>query len=82
LALIAGERDALEAGFRVRMADAWTAGEAAVPAAIDACWREAEAAEHRWREAVRPTRRRPSSIGKPASLAWARSNAVAGFPRG
>jgi len=81
LALIADERDALEAGFRARIADAWRAGEDAVAAAIDVCWREAEAAEHRWREAVRPTGRRPSSIGRPAALAWARLNAVAGFPQ-
>jgi secernin len=81
LALIAGERDTLEAGFRVRMSEVWPAGEAAVSAAIDACWREAEAAEHAWREALRPTLRRPSSIGKPAALSWARSSAVAGFPR-
>jgi secernin len=81
LAMIAEERDALEAGFRARMAAAWSLGEATLSAAIDACWQEAEAAEHRWREALRPARRGPSSIGRPAALSWARLNAVAGFPR-
>jgi dipeptidase len=83
LALIAPERDALEAGFRARMAEAWRNGPPAVSAAIDACWREAGAAEDRWRKAVGDRARRgPSSIGGPAALAWARLNAVAGFPRG
>lgn len=82
LAMIAGERDSLEGGFRARMSDAWVHGESAVAAAIDACWRDAEAAEHRWREALRPGRRGHSSIGKPAALSWARLSAVAGFPRG
>jgi len=81
LALIAGERDALEAGFRARMSAAWRNGPDAVSAAIDACWRDAEAAEERWREALRPARRGPSSIGRPAALSWARLNAVAAFPR-
>ena len=80
LALIAGERDALEAGFRARMSAAWDGGREAVAAAIATCWAEAEAAEHRWREAVRPAGRRASSIGRPAALSWARLNTVAGFP--
>jgi len=80
LTLVAGERDALEADFRARMTEAWRQGGAAVAAAIDACWRDAAAAEHRWREALGPARRGPSSIGRPAALAWARLNAVAGFP--
>jgi secernin len=81
LALTAGERDALEADFRARMSAAWSVGKDAVAAAIDACWRDAEAAEDRWREALRPIRRGPSSIGRPAALSWARLGAVAGFPR-
>ncbi len=80
LAIVAGERDALEADFRARMSQAWRGGEAAVAAAIDACWRDAAAAEHRWREALGPARRGPSSIGRPAALAWARLSRVAGFP--
>jgi hypothetical protein len=83
LAMIAPERDALEAGFRARMAEAWTEGDAAVDAAIQACWLQAAAAEDGWRaEIVANARRGRSSIGKPAALAWARLNAVAGFPRG
>jgi secernin len=81
LAMIAGERDDLEAGFHRRMSDAWQRGETAVAAAIDGCWRDAEAAEHRWRDALRPARRGPSALGKPAALSWARLSAVAGFPR-
>ena len=82
LALVADERDELEGGFRARMSEARSSGEPALASAIDACWQEAEAAEHRWREALRPARRGPSSIGRPAALSWARLNAVAGFPRG
>ena len=41
---------------------------------------EIEAAEHRWREALRPARRGPSSIGRPAALAWARLGGLAGLP--
>ena len=80
LAIVADERDALEADFRARMAEAWARGEPAVAAAIAGCWRDADAAEHRWREAIGPARRGPSSIGKPAALAWARLGRVAGFP--
>jgi dipeptidase len=84
LALIAGERDTLEAGFRARMDAAWANGDAGVGvgAAIAACWREAETAETRWRRAVAGARRGPSSIGRSAALAWARLNSVAGFPGG
>jgi len=81
MALIAGERDALEAAFRARMDAAWAGGEMAVAAAIGACWREAEAAEARWRGAVAGAPSGPSSIGRSAALAWARLNTVAGFPR-
>jgi secernin len=81
LALIAGERDTLEAGFRARMDVAWPRGEPVVAAAVAACWREAEAAEDRWRRALPSARRGPSSIGRPAALAWARLNTVAGLPR-
>jgi len=80
LALVADERDALEAGFRQQMAGAWSRGPQAVSAAIAACWREAALAENRWRQALKPSRA-PSSIGKSAAISWARLNAVAGFPR-
>ena len=83
VAMIAPKRDALEAGFRARMAEAWTEGDAAVDAAIQDCWLQAAAAEDGWRaEIVANAGRGRSSIGKPAALAWARLNAVAGFPRG
>ena len=82
LALIANERDALEAGFRSRMDAAWPGGDTRVSEAIHACWREAEAAETRWRIAVAGARSSgPSALGPAAARAWARLNTVAGFPR-
>jgi secernin len=81
MALVANERDALEAGFRAWMAEAWAIGEVAVPAAIAACWREAEAAESRWASAISGARRAPDPAGRSGALSWARLNAVAGFPR-
>jgi dipeptidase len=80
LAAIVGERDALEAGFRARMDDAWASGLAAVDGAIAACWRDAEAAERRWMGSI-SAGRRGSAIGRSAALSWARLNTVAGFPR-
>jgi secernin len=80
LAIVAEERDALEADFRTRMSEAWRLGGTAVAATIDACWRDAGHAEHRWRDALGTTRRGPSSIGRPAAIAWARLNTVAGLP--
>ena len=79
--LIATERDALEAGFRARMSDAWRLGEAAVAAAVAVCWAEAEAAEGRWRAGLSKTRRASGPAGRSGALAWARLNAVAGFQR-
>jgi len=81
LALIAGERDALEAGFRARMDTAWAVGEAAVADAVAACWADAETAEIRWRAALPANHgaaRRPT---RAMTLSWARLNVVAGFPR-
>ncbi|MDB5433230.1 MAG: dipeptidase [Caulobacter sp.] len=81
LATIAAERDAAEVSFRARMETAWAGGEAAVARAVTACWREAEAIEAGWLEAVwAGAPRGPSAIGRPAALAWARLNGVAGFP--
>jgi secernin len=80
MAIVSAERDALESDFRARMAEAWPRGDQGVAAAIDGCWRDADAAEHRWRHALAPTTRAPSSIGGPAAIAWARLNRVAGFP--
>jgi len=79
LALVAEERDALEAGFRQQMAEAWPRGAGTVSTAIAACWRDAALAEDRWRRALKPNHA-PSSIGKPAAISWARLNARAGFP--
>jgi dipeptidase len=82
LAIVADERDALEAGFRARMDGAWTAGDAAVDAAIKSCWREAEAAEERWLAAIRAVRSSgPSALGPSGARSWARLNRVAGFSR-
>jgi dipeptidase len=80
LALVAAERDMLESEFRARTSAAWRQGEAAVASAIASCWRDADAAEHRWRHALAPAGRGASSIGRPAALAWARLNRIAGFP--
>jgi dipeptidase len=81
LALIAGERDALEADFRARVDAAWSGGQAVLAEAVAACWAEAAAAENRWRAALPviagPARRPARSM----ALSWARLNAVAGFPR-
>jgi len=80
LGLIAGERDALEAGFRSRMDAAWSGGEATVAAAVAACWTEAEAMETRWRSALPASRGAAYAPTRAMSLSWARLNAVAGFP--
>ena len=79
LALVAEERDALEAGFRQLMSEAWPRGAEAASAAVAACWRDATLAEERWRQAFKPSGA-PSSIGKPAAISWARLSARAGFP--
>ncbi|HWA60553.1 MAG TPA: hypothetical protein VG939_04225 [Caulobacteraceae bacterium] len=72
---IAAERDALEARFRARMAEAVAGGD--VAAAVAECWREAEAAEASWVEAVagQPLNGR----GDPLARSWARLSAVAEF---
>ena len=81
LTLIAERRDALETTFRARMDDAWEGGDDSVRRAIELCWREAESAETGWRTAITAMKRRsPNAIGRPAALAWARLNTVAGFP--
>jgi hypothetical protein len=77
---IADERDALEARFRARMAEAWAIGEVAVPEAISACWREAESTEARWRRRLSGHGRSPNTLGRSGARAWARLNTVAGFP--
>jgi secernin len=68
-ALIAAERDALEADFVARIDAAPDAQTAA------ACWRDAEAAEARWAAALRPARPGGSAYAR----SWARLNQVAGL---
>ncbi len=82
LADIAPERDALEAGFRNRMAKAWSGGDAALMQAIQHCWDEAEKAETRWLSAVTGARAQsPDARGRSGALAWARLNQAAGFKK-
>ena len=82
MALIADERDAIEAAFRARMDDAWRRGGSAVSASIEDCWREAASAEARWTAAVNGSARHArSSIGRAAASAWGRLNSVAGFAK-
>jgi secernin len=82
MAMIAEERDALEAGFRARIDEAWSKDETALPDAIAACWREAAAAEARWTSAIAgASHDGPSSIGRSAATAWGRLNHVAGFAK-
>jgi secernin len=75
LAAIATERDALEAGFVARM-DA--AADDQLGQAVALCWREAEAAEARWRGALGDGGRgvNRASYGR----SWGRLNRAAGFP--
>jgi secernin len=78
LAAIAGERDALEAGFQAMMDEAFDAGLHALPHAVAECWREAEAAEDRWLAALTPLAPAPRSAHQ---RSWARLNQVAGLTR-
>ena len=74
LAEITPERDALERRFRDRIDRALKDG--GLDVAIAACWREADAAESQWREALPPAAPSASSYGR----SWARLNQVAGTP--
>ncbi len=77
---IAAQRDAVEQGFRARMALAWPAGLGAVEAAIAQCWAEAAAVEADWLARVLDRAPRgASAIGRSGALAWSRLNTVAGF---
>lgn len=71
MALIADERDALEAGFRARIDAADD-----LPAAVAHCWREAAQAEARWAAALKPA----CSGGSAHARSWGRLNQVAGLP--
>ncbi len=72
MALIADERDALEAGFRARIVAADD-----LTAAVADCWREAAQAEARWAQALQPARPGNSAYAR----SWARLNGVAGMAR-
>jgi secernin len=78
LAAIAGERDAIEAGFQARIDAAFDAGPAALKAAVAECWREAEGVETRWLAQVKTAG--PAGHGA-HGRSWARLNQVAGLPR-
>lgn len=68
------ERDALELRFRDRIDQALQDG--GLDIAIAACWREADAAESQWLEALPPPTPSASSYGR----SWARLNHIAGTP--
>lgn len=72
MALIADERDALEAAFRARID-----GADDLAAVVDDCWREAAEAEARWAAALTPARPGTSAYAR----SWARLNGVAGMVR-
>ncbi len=72
MALIAVERNALEAGFRARID-----GADDLTAAVADCWREAGEAEARWAAALQPARPGGSAYAR----SWARLNSVAGLVR-
>lgn len=72
MALIAAERDELEAAFRARID-----GADDLAAAVADCWREAAQAEARWAQALQPARPGNSAYAR----SWARLNAVAGLAR-
>lgn len=74
LAVIAPERDALEARFQA-LVDAAADGPD-LDAAIAGCWAEADAAEARWRAALTPTAAREPLSHR---LSWARLSRVAGL---
>lgn len=76
LQAIGAERDALEAGFHARVNAVLNGGDAADRASvIAACWREALAAQHRWR-----SMHRPASLHEDSDFAgeWRRLNDAAG----
>jgi len=76
--VIAGERDIIEAGFVAHIDAAFEGGPEALHRAVAECWREAEAAETRWLDALEPPARAPLTAHR---RSWARLNQVAGLPR-
>ena len=75
LAGVVAERNALEARFLARMDAAFDDG--GLAAAVIDCWREADAAEARWRMELPPPR--PSRGASGYRRSWARLNHVAGL---
>lgn len=78
LEMIAAERDALEASFEARIDAAFESGD--LTAAVADCWREADAAEARWFQALRPGGGRKADEAD-YRRSWARLNHVAGLPK-
>ncbi|QQS10695.1 MAG: C69 family dipeptidase [Rhodospirillales bacterium] len=78
-AVVAAERDAMEAGFVARVAAVVDADAAARRRVVAACWAEADAAEARWLAAVSAM-----PVAARAALgyrrAWSKFNRAAAFP--
>lgn len=77
-AMIAAERDAIEAGFLGRVAVAREGALEDLRAVVMNCWREADAAEARWMAEVSGIGAR-TSRATPMHRSWARLNRVAGL---
>jgi dipeptidase len=79
-AVIAKSRDALEAIFAERMDQALAADKSpgSLRAAVDECWREADAAERNWWAGLAPITQRSARAGS-YERSWARLNHVAGM---
>jgi len=78
LEAIEGERDRLEAHFVAHVDEAFDGGPEALHRAVGECWREAEAAEGRWLDALEYLAPTAQSAHR---RSWARLNHVAGLPR-
>ena len=77
LASIKVERQALEQSFIKRLQGLEAASQAEACAVVDQCWREADAAEDRWRSELS---RRPRGVrGTPFQRSWRRLNQAAGL---
>lgn len=76
MAEIVPERDAVEAGFRVRMASVRAAPLAERRAAVQACWDEATRVEAGW---LALAARHTGTVRAGYARSWARMNALAGW---
>ena len=76
------ERDIVEAGFVAHMDAAFEGGPEALHRAVGECWREAEAVEARWLDALETLPAAGPAAGQNAHRrSWTRLNQVAGLPR-